>query len=155
MLKLTISVFVVMMLGGCASRTPAPSTAQAAPPLPAGVTTSSTPTEVANVALSLVAAGDQDSFAGLIAAERVASDMQAITRGKENFEELRQEGVGIATRSIYRSVEELTSPRVSRESIDDERATCTIEGTRNGNPAHRELFMVREDGYWKLVPSHR
>lgn len=123
--------------------------------MPVGGTASSTPTEVAGVALSLIAAGNQDSFAGLIAAERVVADMAAITKGKSNFEEVRRDAVGLVTRTIFRSIGALAGPRINSESVDGERATCLIEGTLNGNTVQRELFFVREGGIWKLVPSHR
>jgi hypothetical protein len=117
----------------------------------------STPSEIARIALDLVAAKDSSTFAGLIAAERVAQDMQSITQGKSDFESLRREALNLATRSIFRNLGELDegSRQVSAESIDGARATCTITGTRKGTPGTRQLFLVREQGMWKLVPSHR
>lgn len=144
----------MLTLGGCSSssKTEAPT---AAAPVPTGVTANSTPTDVANVALSIVQAGNQESFSGLIAAERVANDMQAITRGKSDFAEVRRDAVNLASKTIFRTIDALESPRITNETVDGERAKCMIEGTLNGNLVQRELFFVREGGTWKLVPSHR
>jgi hypothetical protein len=105
--------------------------------------------------MSLVEAGDHEGFAGLIAAERVATDMQAITRGKSDFEEVRRDAVSIASKTIFRMIDVLESPRVANESVVGDKAKCTLEGTLNGNIVQREMFLVQEDGVWKLVPSHR
>lgn len=154
MQRVLLCTLLVLALAGCSSspKTEAPTTAA---PVPTGVTANSTPTDVANVALSIVQAGNQESFSGLIAAERVANDMQAITRGKSDFAEVRRDAVNLASKTIFRTIDALESPRITNETVDGERAKCMIEGTLNGNVVQRELFFVREGGTWKLVPSHR
>jgi len=151
-------VIWLVLLGsaaGCGSRESTASNAPTGPSLPAGVSASSTPTEVAKVAVSLVEAGDQDGFASLIAADRVAADMQAITRGKSDFEEVRRDAVSLASKTIYRTIDALESPRIVNETIDGDKSKCMLEGTLNGSVVQREMFLVQEDGVWKLVPSHR
>lgn len=151
-----LAIFLLFVaVSGCGPRQAESSSSQATTSLPPGVTASSTPTDVANVALSIVQAGNQESFSGLIAADRVASDMQAITRGKSDFAEVRRDAVNLASKTIFRTIDALESPRITNETIDGERAKCMIEGTLNGNLVQRELFFVREGGTWKLVPSHR
>lgn len=81
--------------------------------------------------------------------------MQAITRGKSDFEEVRRDAVSLASKTIYRTIDALESPRIVNETIDGDKSKCMLEGTLNGNVVQREMFFVREDGVWKLVPSHR
>jgi hypothetical protein len=116
-----------------------------------------TPRDVARLALDAIAANDMPALSRLVAAERVRRDLEAITRGRGDFQNLVDNAVATAATAIRTAIESLDSqPReIGGESITGDRATVTNKGLRGGKPQTRTLYFVRENGAWKLVPSHR
>ncbi len=159
-------VLIALILGGIAGcKPPAPSAGKAEQPAtspdttgPAsGITAASTPTEVAEAVLAAMKGDSMKAIEQLVARKKVEADVQAITGGRSQFAGMANNAVRLAAVSVASELNSLDSDsrRVSAESITGDRATCTISGTKNGQPAEATLNLVREDGTWKLVPSHR
>ncbi len=122
-----------------------------------GLTESSTPTEVAKVALQAINSNDMAALLELVALKKVQQDVLAITQGRSNFQKMVDKAGVTAAQAINFEINNLDAqPReIGAETITGELATVIIEGMRAGKPQNRTLWFVREQGRWKLVPSRR
>mgnify|MGYP001267607083 CR=1 FL=1 len=155
-------LLVICMACGCAPSTTSEDDASKELSVTIGgelicITDTSTPTQVAEAALKIAAAGDHQTFAQLIADQTVSSDFQSITGGREKFKQFANESSNLAAGVIFRKLSSLDadSCRVVDETITGDRATVKIAGQTQGKDREEMLFFQHESGLWKLVPSHR
>ncbi len=122
-----------------------------------GLTPESTPTDVARVVLESVVGDGSGSINHLMAEKKIAVDIQAITGGRKNFEGFSNDAASKAAALIASSLRSLEagSHEIESESVNGEKATVIISGRKFGQANQQILYLVREDGFWKLVPSHR
>lgn len=116
-----------------------------------------TPEQAAEFALQAIAGKDTEALISLIAVDTVRGDVQSITRGRSSMEGMAEKSVGMAAGAIRLNINFLDpEPRsVGQAVIDGDRATVAIHGQAAGKPLQKELYLVRENNLWKLVPSHR
>ena len=121
------------------------------------VPASASPREVAELALKAIEAGELQGLQNLLATKKIKADIQAITRGKNAFSSVVDKAVPLAASAITREIEwlEPEGRTIDQEEITGETAKVVVKGTRMGKPLTRQFFLIREDGIWKLVPSHR
>ncbi len=84
-------------------------------------------------------------------------DVEAITQGRSAFQGMRDKAIPTAIGAIMSEINWLDSDdrAIEQESITGETAVVTVKGKRAGQPQTRRLFLVLEDGQYRLVPSHR
>ena len=121
------------------------------------VPVSASPREVTEMALKAINEDQVQGLQQLLATKKIQQDVQAITRGKSKFGGMVGNSVPLAAAAIASEMNwlEPKGRAVEEESITGEKATVTVKGLRMGKPLTRQFFLVREDGAWKLVPSHR
>jgi hypothetical protein len=122
-----------------------------------GLARNGSPTEVAERVLQLAENQDQEGIFQLTARKQISADLQAITGGRPEFQKFTGSAEKKVAALIASSLNgfDPDSLRVSSEVVDGDRAIVKIQGTRQEQPIDQNLYMVREDGTWKLVPSHR
>jgi hypothetical protein len=121
------------------------------------VRATSSPKEVAEVALAAIGDNDSATLLKLIAIDQVRSDVLKITGGRAAFQKQVENAPTTAVVAIMAEITPLDpmSRTVGVESIKGEQATVTVQGIRAGKPQDQMFYFVREGGWWKLVPSHR
>lgn len=120
------------------------------------INAASTPTQVAEAALTIATAGDHQTFARLIADQTVSSDFQSITGGREKFREFASESNNLTAGILFRKLSSLDSDswQIISETITGDRASVKIAGQTQGQERSETLYFQRESGLWQLVPSH-
>lgn len=122
---------------------------------PLTVTASSSPAEVAEIVLAIVASGNRSELLKLMALEQIAGDVRKISGGRTAFRELEQRGPQLAAAAICSAIEriEVESRKISSESIEENHATVVVTGYSKNRPLDISLHFVREDSIWKIIPS--
>lgn len=149
-------VLALVAVCGCGGEEPGESGADAPPPYPASLSANSTPSQVAEVLIQGLDAGDQQLLAGLVAAKHEAEAQDEIYRkhGREH-----ETSPADAARSLaagwgmtYAWFEPGSTVVVS-ERITGDTAVVQAQGRNptTGRPRELTIQMVREDGVWKAV----
>ncbi|HMO13537.1 MAG TPA: hypothetical protein PKD64_14965 [Pirellulaceae bacterium] len=115
------------------------------------------PSEIAELILQLVADQNYQELQRFVARQQISADLQEITGGRGDFQKFTSHAdkkvAALVANSLSRF--DIGSLRVDSELVNGNRATISLQGTQQGQLSRQELYMVREDGTWKLVPSHR
>lgn len=127
---------------------------QASAAYPAGLSSSSTPTEVAQVLIKGLDEEDEGTLLGLVAAKAVAKDIEAIfAKHGRKSKGASKEAAGLAvagwqaTYAFYESGQ----TTVTREELTGETATVFAAGKApDGSSKTLKINLVREDGVWKV-----
>ena len=116
----------------------------------------SSPTSVAEVALLAIQKNDLETLASLVAADRVKKDLASITKGKSQFSKWTESGPETSAKAIAISIQSLVAPvSLGAETIHGDQATVVVSGAGADRLRERSFYLCREQGWWKLVPSHR
>jgi hypothetical protein len=120
------------------------------------VTAATSPTDVAQLGLSAIEADDVESLTRLVAAEHVKADVGSITQGRAAFDKIKKNAPRLSAQAIATGFVGMNPPFVARlESIQGTRATVVVSSSQGNQTHERNMYLVREDGLWRLVPSHR
>jgi len=121
---------------------------------PEELSAESTPTEVAEVLIRALDAGDNKIMGGLVAAKAEAEAVNAIFRKHGRRGNTRPEAAAALAVSGWRlsyATFRKWETEVAREVVEDDKATVFAKGTlRVGQPQRLKIRMLREDGCWKV-----
>lgn len=153
-----LAAFLMFFGVGCGESTKPPLSSKQAVAKPViRATVASTPEELASAALQAIEAADQAALEKLLAVKKITKDVEAITQGRSKFQGMVDKAIPTAVKAIFSEINGLDKQGrvIDQASITGSTAVVSIKGLRAGKEQTRRLFLVQEDGQWRLVPSHR
>jgi len=121
---------------------------------PAGLSSSSSPTEVAQALIKALDEEDEGTLLGLVAAKAEAKDIEAIfeKHGRKTKRALKAApGLAAAGWQATYAFCQSGQTTVTREEVAGETATVFAAGKApDGSPKTLKIKLVREDGVWKV-----
>jgi len=146
---------LLLLLCGCGGGVETQSPSQELPPYPPSLSTSSSPTEVAQVLVAALDADDDRTLKGLVAAKHETDAINAI------YEKHGREGSVSPNNAVNMAVAgwKLTyswfrpgSTRIVSERLAGDTAVVEAEGVNpnTGRPRSLTIEMITEDNVWKV-----
>ena len=157
--RLAVAITAALLLAGCAPKK-ATSTASKEPTSLSAhgheITRDSAPAEVAQLLIDALEKSDNATLAKLVASQHSQSDTARITQGRKEFQTVVDNADALAVvgwKLKFATLKPATA-KVASHSVEGEQAIVQIEAVNKQDvPVTLTATLVREDGWWKVMPG--